>query len=237
MTVRVHPMSEDVVVTVTEVAPPTGAVSEQIAAVWSEERTRRPELFEGTLLACDRVYDDDGVVFRLEGHFVPYSWYVAARADREIAGVLGLRAVGVCAILECSDGIVLGRRAATTNDGGLLELVPSGAVDADAARAGSVDLRAAVLTEMREELGLEERDLGVGPTPFALVEDDDALLFDCGFRVSTAMSFVDVQRAQAALAHREHDYLQLLTASSADLIGASDFEATSTALLQAARLP
>jgi len=238
MSTHVRHLSPDVVVAVTAATESIDdALRDRIAAVWAVERARRPELFEGTIFACRRVDEDAGTVIRLEGHFVPYSWYVAATSDREIAAILGLWALGVSSILRCPEGIVLGRRASTTSYGGLLELVPSGAVDAHAANEDRVDLHAAILGELAEELALSERDLEGPPATFALVEDEASLLYEAGFQMSTTHSFADIERAHAALATREHDHLQLLTGDSADVIEAPNFSPTSAALLRAAGIP
>jgi hypothetical protein len=237
MTTRVRSLSPDVVVAVTSGDPSIDrGLRDRIQAVWTEERSRRPELFDGTLFACDSVDDAAGTVVRLKGHFVPYSWYVAARADDAIARMLNVRVLGVSAILRCRDGIVLGWRATTTSESGLLELVPSGAVDSSAVNGDRVEVQSAVLGELDEELGLSEADLEGPAEAFALVEDDDALLFEAGFRMSTARSFADIERAQAALAAREHDKLQLLRLESSGVIDAPDFSSTSAALLRAAGL-
>jgi hypothetical protein len=237
MSTRVRSLSPHVVVDVVD--PGTSIardVLDRIETVWSEARARRPQLFDGELFACDELYDEQGVVVRLAGHFVPYRWYVAARADPEIASSLQLRALGVSALLRCRGGIVVGRRAATTNEGGLLELVPSGAVDADAVSGQRVDLRAAVLAELEEELGLSERDLDTAPSPFVFVEDDAALLLEAGFRMSTPLPFEKIQAKQQALPTREHDELQVLSSNSWPVIDEPGFSTTSAALIRAAGL-
>jgi hypothetical protein len=238
MSGRVRPLSPDVIVTMTETdAVIDAGLQDRIGAAWDRERSRRPELYDGSLFACDEVHDLGGTVARLIGHFVPYSWYVVARADADIAKALQLRVLGVSAILRCADGIVVGRRASTTNDSGLWELVPSGAVDAGVVTGERVDVHAAVLGELHEELALSRPELDAPPSAFALVDDDDALLFEVGFRMSTGRSFADIERAQAALPAREHDQLRLLTRQSARIVDAPDFSATSVALLAAAGLP
>jgi len=112
----------------------------------------------------DRLWD--GLLFHLGGmepptwwgRFVPYRLWVAGRRDPELRRLLGIRPLAVCGLLWHGGALVLGRRARRAlQDPGRWELVPSGGVD-PAARGsdGGVDLAAALLRELWEEVNLPE---------------------------------------------------------------------------------
>ena len=97
----------------------------------------------------------NGVQYVLEGHDADgarvqrgeYRRFIAARRRPALAGALALRPLGVTGFTTCPDGVVMGRRAARLELGGLWEPAPAGTLD-------RLDARALVLQELSEELGL-----------------------------------------------------------------------------------
>ena len=129
-----------------EVPGPAPLPADLEAAVEAAWRTAVAEsggrLFNGVLFSLLEHDAQEGRVERSE-----YRRHVAARSDPALAERLGLRPVGVTGLTACRDGVVLGRRAARLQLGGLWEPAPAGTLD-------RLDGRALVLDELGEELGV-----------------------------------------------------------------------------------
>ena len=166
----------------------------------------RHSLFNGRVFCADR-HDAAG----LDGHWTEYRRVVAQMADPALRAVLGVRSLAVCGVLCCRDGVVVGRReAGSVYQPGLWQLPPAGSVDQGAARDGGADLRAALLTELREELGLGA-DAVEMILPLCLVEHPTGVL-DLGMQVTTALSGDAILAAHQAGGNGEYADLAVVPA-------------------------
>ncbi|HWL80951.1 MAG TPA: hypothetical protein VNR89_08360 [Roseomonas sp.] len=165
----------------------------------------------------------DGPVFtltsvspaRLEGAFVRYKALLAQTREPALYARLGLRALSVCGVLECADGIVLGRRSETaTYQPGMWQLPPAGSVDASARRGTLIDARAQILSELEEELGLSAAEVEAA-IPFCLVVHPGTRYHDLGIRLSTSLRGEEILARQQKVSHRE--YLELRIVPRQDL--------------------
>lgn len=214
----------------------------EVDGAWGRARQAQlagDELFDGLVFSLDRLDDDGtGQVVRLEGCFVPYSWYVAARENAAVSSVLSLSVMGVSGLLECPEGVVVGVRAATQLERGSLELVPSGTLDDSCARDGRVDVRAHVLKELREEVGIESGGVTAGPTPFTLVLDDASGVADLGVRMRTDLSVTAIRAIHDGLDSPEYESVTVLDAVALRkaILGARRVVPASLGLLEAAGL-
>jgi hypothetical protein len=230
---RVHPAATDLVVTTTSPPPsPPPEVLERLDAVWEQERTARPSLFDGPLFARTAWHrDETGRVVRIEGGFVPYRWYIARTRDEHVARALDVWFMGVSGVLQCPDGLVVGRRSRTTTDGGLLELVPAGSLDDATEADGTLDVRRQVLRELAEELGLARAHLTADPQPFTVVEDAGVQVADVGLLLHTDLSADALVEAHRTHAGDEYDDIRVM--SAAELAAADDVASTTLLLLEA----
>lgn len=189
-------------------------VQRAVEEIWQRvPRAPEPggELFNGLVFTLDLLGEDEaGRVSKVEGRFVPYSWYVAAREDAVLSRTLRLSVMGVSGLLECSEGVVVGIRGATQQERGSLELVPSGTLDDSCASNGRIDVRAHVLKELREEIGVAPGALIAEPLPFALIQDDASGVADLGLRMRTDMSIAAIQAAHESLECREYESVAAL---------------------------
>ena len=130
----------------TEARGPAPLPADLEAAVEDAWRTAAADsggrLFNGVLFT---LLDHDARQARVERS--EYRRHVAARSDPGLAERLALRPLGVTGLTACRDGVVLGRRAARLELGGLWEPAPAGTLD-------RLDGRALVLEELGEELGV-----------------------------------------------------------------------------------
>jgi hypothetical protein len=160
------------------------------------------------------------LIDRIDGAFVPYSRYLAARRDAELASELDLWALGVMGMLWCPEGVVIGRRSCDTTDAGQLENVPSGTIDGPGSE-GIVDIDRVVVTELREETGLTRQELDRTPEAFLLVGDQISRVADIVVTLRTSLSFAEIRAKHESLAVPEHDSLEVVAASKPSLIGFS----------------
>jgi len=171
----------------------------------------RHALFNGRVFSADR-YGPDG----LEGHWTEYRRVVAQMADPALRASLGVRSLAVCGALCCPDGIVAGRReAGLVYQPGLWQLPPAGSVDHGSARDGGADLRAALLSELQEELGLSA-DVVTAIRPLCLVEHPTGVL-DLGMQITTGLPGHALLAAHRARGNGE--YAELAVVPAADLPG------------------
>ena len=186
-------------------------VQKRVDAIWRDELNHRRGLFDGTVL-CQEGLDigADGLIERIHGRFVPYSHYLAARRDEQVADSLAIRALGVNAALLCREGLLIGRRAQHTTDPGVVELVPAGTIGTQWLQGSLVDFRACVLAELTEEVGLTPEDLSDGPTPFGLVEDVGTRVSDLVVVMRSPLSLGEIRIRFGSLPTHEHDEISAL---------------------------
>ena len=196
---------------VTRRMPPLDpALDAIVEAHWQAACARHP-LFNGQVFCADH-YD----MGRLEGHWTEYRRQVAQMADPGLFPRLRVRALAVCGALCCPDGVVLGQReAGSVYQPGLWQLPPAGSVDRGADRGGTADLRAALLAELQEELGLSA-DAAAAVRPLCLVEHPTGVL-DLGMQVTTRLRGAEVLAAHEARGNGE--YAALAVVPAADVAG------------------
>jgi len=115
--------------------------------------------------------------------------------------------VAVSGLLECPDGIVFGRRAATvTQDAGLWELVPSGGLDGSKFVPGEIDFRGQILAELHEEVGIGLESIS-SVTPFCLVEGLESHVLDIGIAMMSPLAGAALVRMHGVAGSTEYEEL------------------------------
>ena len=179
------------------------ALEEAVERHW-QAACRRHDLFNGQVFCADRIGPDV-----IEGHWTEYRREVAQFADPALAAALGLRCLAVCGAVCCLDGVVLGRRdPGAIYQPGEWQLPPAGSVDRSAERGDTADLRAALLGEMQEELGIGAEAVET-MRPLCLVMHPSGVL-DLGLQVTTRLSGAGVLAAQRAHGNREYAALAVV---------------------------
>ena len=193
----------------------------------------RPTLFDGRVYSPRHYLTNSaGLIERIEGVFIPYSRYLACRHDAVLAGELDLWALGVVGMLWCPEGVVVGRRASDTTDGGRFEIVPSGTLDW-AGPDDKVDIHRIVLKELREETGLSEQDVISPPKSLVLVGDETVRIADVVVTLRTPLPFAAIRLRHASLSAPEHDVLEVAGPATSDTsFDKGDFLASSVAALR-----
>lgn len=149
---------------------------EAIDAVWAGELERGLDLHDGTLLSPVNVAARDDAVL-LEGELVSYRAFIAGRRLPELG--LGLGSIAVNGATIAGDRVLVARRSdRSSSHAGLVELLPAGTLGREVARPdGSVDHRAALVTELEEELGVRAPRV-TRIDPLCVIHDAEAAVFD-----------------------------------------------------------
>lgn len=205
---EVHEFSSDAEVIAYETPLLSGELEEEIENLWQVERARRGGvLFNGQILSATEIAPT-----HVAGYFVQYRYLIAQRCRPGLFDKLGVRPVGVSGLLSCSDGFVFGRRAeSTTFDAGLVELAPSGGVDASGrGNDGRVDYKTQILTELFEEIGIS-RDNVAELTPFCVVEDINSHVVDIGIAMTApTLSAKTILHSHDLADSKEYEELRII---------------------------
>jgi len=208
----VHSVNPDLEVRVTREMPPVRPeLDARIDALWAKAVARveaggSGTLFNGRIFSIDTISPN-----RIIGHLTEYRRLVAQIEDHALFAELGIRSFSVCGVLRCSGGVVIGRRpAAALYQPGMWQLCPAGSVDGGAANAnGTMDCRAQLLTELREELGLDHGVAGA-VVPLCVVEHPGSHVCDMGMAVSTGLEADAILAAHRARGNGEYDPLRIV---------------------------
>ncbi len=205
----VHPVSPDLEIRITRQMPPIPrSLEARIDAIWAAAAAR----FEAGALFNGQVFSIDSIApGRITGHLTEYRRLVAQIEDHSLFPALGIRSLAACGVLRCSGGVVIGRRPpGAIYQPDMWQLCPAGSVDASARRANeTMDFRAQLLTELREELGLDPKAIGEA-TPLCLVEHPGSHVCDLGMAVSTAMGPDEILEAHRSRGDGEYDPLRII---------------------------
>jgi hypothetical protein len=208
----VHPVSRNVEVRVTREMPALERrLDSRVDAAWVMAAARveaagGEPIFNGRVFSIDTITPD-----RITGHLTEYRRLVAQMEDHTLYPELGIRSLAACGVLRCTGGIVIGRRpAGAIYQPGMWQLCPAGSVDGGACRPdGTMDYRAQLLTEIREELGLEAEAIGE-VTPLCVVEHPGSHVSDLGMAVSTPLDAARVLEAHRKHGNREYAPLRIV---------------------------
>lgn len=165
---QVHAIAPDLRLHIVRGMPALPAALEaEIDRLWAVAQARMAgKLFNGRVFNADTLAAD-----RLSGHWTECRRIVAQMERPELFAHLGQRPLAVNGIVQGPGGVVFGQRAAgAVYQPGQWQLPPAGSVDAGAARPdGTVDPLAALIAELREELGLPPEAVQT-PRPLATVK-------------------------------------------------------------------
>lgn len=208
---KTYPIDAGLVVTATTERLPLGpALERRVEGLWRQEQAKRAApLFNGELLSVVSIAPP-----RIEACVAEYRCFIAQRGDPSLSAQLRVRPLAVSGLLRCRDGVVFGRRAATsTQDAGRWELVPSGGVDRRALWPdGSVDVVGHLVDELHEEIGCAPTAV-TSAEPFLLVEDIASGVVDIGIDLALDLDAASVLAAHRAGATNEYDALEVVKVS------------------------
>lgn len=200
-------------------------LAEEVAAIWSMECARHPALFNGRVFSADRI-----TLSLITGHWTEYRRVLAQIRRPTLFARLNIRPLAVNGLLECADGLILGRRQArAVYLPACWQAAPAGNVEART--EDDVELADQLFAELQEELGLPPEAIEL-IRPVAAIEHADTHVVDVGFLLRTALTFVEIDARRRRQGNDEYDLLRVVPP---DAIG-SFLEESGTMLLPSARI-
>lgn len=184
---------------------------QEIEDLWRAAQMRRETpLHNGALFSIAARKLD-----RIDGYFTQYKFFYAQMQRPELFETLRIAPLGVSGVLLCPDGIVLGKRGAgSTQDALRWELVPSGGIDRESLTNHRIDPLRQLLTELREEIGLEAHEVRE-ISPLCLIEDRRSRVTDFAALLETPLSGDAIRARHAVNANREYTTIKIVPARNA----------------------
>lgn len=197
-------LEADVRLLVDRTAPTLPAeIEAMIDAFWVEQCALRPSLFNGRVFCADRV-----TATEIGGHWTEYRRTFAQLLRPSLFPLLAIRALAVNGLVECADGLILGRRQPDAIYlPGCWQAAPAGNVEAR--EDDSLDLAEQLLAELQEELGLGRDDVDLIRS-VAAIEHGVSHVIDVGFLLRTRLTFTQVRERHAQSGNDEYDVLRLV---------------------------
>lgn len=165
---RFHPIDGRFQVNVEKSHAPAH-LSREMELLWEEKCRANPRLFNGKIFRY-LSFGKEG----LAGEFADYKNYLVGGQ---------VTPVSVSGVVHTEDAVLIGKRSSHVSfSNGLLETPPSGTIDPDAQVGRHIDIVRQIGKELFEETDLTEEDI-LGITPFALIEDKKARLWEIAFSI------------------------------------------------------
>lgn len=224
----VHDITATLAIRVTGTMPPLSqALEREVEHLWQAARVRMAvggagRLFNGQAFNAARISPGE-----VAGHLTEYRRVVAQMERPALFESLQIRSLAVNGVLRCADGVAFGRRHRdAVYQPGLWQMPPAGSIDASGVdQDGRVDWCGQLLTELREEVGLDVNDVAVGE-PICIVEHAGSHVLDLGVALRTALNKTQVLAAHRASGNTEYEPMRIVP--EADL---ADFAADAGATL------
>lgn len=142
------------------------AVQKEIDAIWSEEKRRRPHLFNGQVLGA--VHFD---AQHVEAVYLEYKTYLACARQPDLFEKTGAVSMAVSGITLGPHGILFGKRSDhVASFSGAYELAPAGSLE-------GADYRKQIFEELKEETGLTSAEIE-SAIPILLIHDKNDHILD-----------------------------------------------------------
>lgn len=152
-----------------------------------------------------------------------YRYFFAQNFEPKLFKKLQIRPLAVSGLLTCNDGLVIGRRSKILMQyPGCWELVPSGGIDTQDVLSTQVlsdlqeinahaplDLKAQILRELEEELGIEQDSL-TDIKPFCRIHDLQSHVIDIGIALHASLSSRQIMERHSKIQEKEYDELLIV---------------------------
>ncbi len=188
-------------------APLPAWLDAEVDRLWAEAQAATDgKLFNGAIFSADVI-----TPHLICGHWSEYRRTVAQMRRPDLHAVLGVRSLAVGGVIVCPDGVLFGRRPPrSVYQAGEWQLPPAGTVDRSTARPdGLVDIRAQLLTELGEELGIEPEAV-YDLRSLCIVEHAGSHVLDFGIAARTDLREAEIRDRHARLGDGEYDPLAIV---------------------------
>jgi hypothetical protein len=208
----VYEVAPDLRVRVVREMPHLSAeVDAEVERLWQAAQARHAgRLFNGRVFSAATI-----TPHLISGYWSEYRRIVAQMARHELFSAIGTRPLAVGGVILGPDGVVFGRRPASSiYQAGEWQLPPAGSVDDGAARAGGeINFMHQLIAELQEELGMNATAIR-NPRPLCIVEhaSDGAgsHVLDLGIGLQTEFTAEMIGAAHASGGNAEYDLLAVV---------------------------
>ena len=185
-------------------------LKDQIENIWmAQQNKKRRKLYNNYIISAVCVSKEC-----IHCCLVEYKYFIAQHTQPNLYKFLKVRPVAVSGLLICDDGVVFGRRnKSTTQDAGLLELVPSGGIEYNQKQNSiNVDYINQILIELKEETGIERESI-INMYPYCLIENELSHVIDIGIAIETNLDKKNINDLHKKKSTDEYDVLQIVSDS------------------------
>ena len=187
----------------------------EIDRIWEHTtKKRNNQLFNGKILSVIQKHPD-----QITATSVQYKYFLAQLSLPELFNDLQIKPLAVSGLLDCTDGIVWGRRNKTmTQDREKWELVPSGGInieniDEPISKTINIDYRTQIYSELQEEIGIK-KSLVLDINTFCLVQDNNSHVLDIGIHIKTALNSNEIIKNYMQNGNREYTDINIIPQNS-----------------------
>lgn len=175
-----------------------------IDTIWDQEQKRKGgRLFNGMILSAQEYTEK-----KLTGFFVPYKYFLAQACDPSLKPSLKILPVSLSGLTFAGNALVVAKRASwVTQYPEQYELAPSGGVTEPPFEKDSIDIKAQLLDELNEEVGID-RALVKKIKFFALVRD---------FQGDAVELVAEIEAKPFSLQSSTGEYAQIMTVPLTEL--------------------
>ncbi|MDI2090218.1 NUDIX hydrolase [Commensalibacter oyaizuii] len=155
----------------------------EVNRLWENKKKQFPKLFNGRIFNVTTITSNN-----ITGYWTEYKYVLAQTVKPELYTQLLIRSLAVIGLIQCSQGIILGKRS--TNAvylPGYWQSPPAGTVESRQ-NTDDVNLLDQLYAEAQEELGLQQNDF-FNPTILSATEHSDTHIIDIGIKLETQLSY------------------------------------------------
>ncbi len=174
----------------------------RIEEVWQEgKKALGKKLFDGVIASLFSYHEN-----LLQVQFIQYRVFYAWKNDPALRKLLPIHPIGISGVTRSQGRLLVGRRTlGLANRAGLIELVPSGSIDAESRSSKNpmeIDIQELMLRELSEESGIILND------PFSL--SLKGLFWTARDGIWDIACYIDITKKDAlALARSTDEYMEL----------------------------
>lgn len=189
----------------------TAAMESRVSELWDCANDRRGgALFNGRLLSISAMNEPPGAG-TVWGRFTEYRRFMAQLEDPSLYGELQVNPLAVTGLIDCADGILIGKRGEVTEDAEYWEVLPSGGVsESCVSDSGEVDMACQLRREFEEEVG-KGLPAFVNVAPAFWMFQESTHVVDIVLRATVKSTLAEVLQRFKANENREYEAVDAIS--------------------------
>jgi hypothetical protein len=180
-------------------------IEKLVDKIWDSAVKQNPTSLRDDLILIFCGYEKGVIKARL----CNYRFYYAQHQIPELYSSLGLNSLAVSGVITCKNGVVIGKRGfEMLQDAGMLELVPSGAVDYYHFNNNNKNVESQIISELEEEIGLIKSYLSTVKI-VSMVTNPKLHVVDLVFDLRTELSAREIKNRWRDKGSREYSEIYI----------------------------